>query len=711
MLLRNTRRLAALLAVALLPLPSAGAAAAAPAPAAAQAPTWATARSDAHVPGRLVVQYVGADAPTVVDTPEAAVPDTLRALRHDPGVAWVERDVVVHAQQAVAPNDPYWPDQWGARQVAADDAWRTTVGDPTVTVAVLDTGIDRTHEDLGSGTVTGWNVLEGSTDTDDDHGHGTAAAGVLAARTDNGRGVAGVCWTCEIMPVTVLADDGSGMMSDLAEGIRWATDNGADVISMSVAGTSSTRALESAVGYAAEKGVVLVASAGNHGTTDPTYPAGLPEVIGVAASDRNDDRYDFSGHGSWVDVAAPGCNPSVQAGVRGGGYAQFCGTSSAAPLVAGVLALARAAAPEAGAAGVADALAQGAAAVGSWVAHGRVDAAGTLSALTDAPPAAEPSPEPTPTPEPSPEPSPAPVVTAGRVAGDSRFSTAAAISQAAHAPGVPRVYVGTGRSYPDALAAGPAAARAGGPVLLTERDHLPAATAAELDRLRPAEIVVAGGTAAVSTTVERALARYAPVRRLAGPDRYTTAAAIARDAFPGTATTVFLASGRNFPDALAGGAAAAAAQAPLLLTEPDRLPGATRAALDALRPERIILLGGTSAVGSAVSGLLGGLVGTVSRVSGTDRFATSGAIARLVAPSTTDVVYLATGNDFPDALAGGPLAATSSSPLLLVSPRSLPAAAAAELARMRPRRVVALGGRAAVSDATLAAARTAAAGG
>lgn len=661
-----------------------------------------------RAPDRIVVQYAGAQSPTVVHAAPSRLDRTVRALSADPDVVYAEPDVIVRAQD-VTPDDALWDQQWGPATVRAPRAWSTTTGSADVMVAVLDSGVDAEHEDLAGAVVRGRNVLADNADTDDDNGHGTAAASIVAARSDNARGIAGMCWRCTILPVKVLGPDGTGYMSDLAEGIRWATDQGATVINMSVAGPDSTRALESAVSYATGRGVVLVASAGNGSTITPHYPAANDDVVSVAASTPSDQPDSYTNRGSWVDVAAPGCNTVASAAVEGGGYRSFCGTSSSAPVVAGALALARSAAPQADVPTVRSALSSTAVAVGTWVRHGRLDAAATVEALPSTAPA--PSPDPEPDPEPAPDPSPAPASpSVDRLAGADRYATAAAVSAGSRQPGVSRVYVGTGRSYPDALAAGPAAAAAGGPVLLTGPTSLPPATAAELARLRPGEIVVAGGDGAVSPDVEATLREYGPVRRVAGADRFATAAAIARDAFTAPVSTLYLASGRNFPDALAGGAVAAAQSGPLLLTEPGRLPTATEQAIRALQPARIVVLGGPGAVLPAVLSALHPLTDSVSRISGTDRFSTAGEISRRSYPDQADVVYLATGLDFPDALAGGPAAGTDASPLLLVHPRSLPSTAAAELQRLAPEAIVVLGGPGAVSDAILEAAQAAAAG-
>ena len=294
-----------------------------------------------------------------------------------------------------------------------------------------------------------------------------------------------------------------------------------------------------------------------------------------------------------------------------------------------------------------------------------------------------------------------------RLAGADRYATAAAVSRSAFGAGVPVAYVATGASYPDALAGGPAAARAGGPMLLTMRTELPAATATELTRLRPAKIVILGGTSVVSTTVANRLASYATtgaVSRLAGADRYATAAAVSRSAFAPGVPVAYVATGTSFPDALAGGVAAGRQRGPVLLVAPTALPATTRAELDRLNPARIVVLGGPSVVSDAVaSALRPYTTGTVTRLSGVDRYATAVAVSK--ATTGTDAprtVYLAAGGSFPDGLAGTPVAARAGGPLLIVPSGGLPADVAAELRRLNPPRVVILGGTSVVSAAVAA---------
>jgi putative cell wall-binding protein len=256
--------------------------------------------------------------------------------------------------------------------------------------------------------------------------------------------------------------------------------------------------------------------------------------------------------------------------------------------------------------------------------------------------------------------SPATVV---RHAGGDRYETAAAISAATFAPGVARAVVATGAAPWDALAG----ASLKSPTLLVTRDDVPGATATELDRLHPGEIVVLGGSDAVSdvTVVELQAHTTGLVRRIAGADRYDTAATISRT-FVSAATppaAVLLASGTSFADALAAGSTGA----PVLLTAPGALPDVTRAELQRVHPASITILGGAAAVSDAVGAAVDPYTdGPVGRLAGADRYETSAGIARYAYPSGAPTVWVATGLTPSDALAAGAAAASTRAPLLLV---------------------------------------------
>jgi putative cell wall-binding protein len=294
-----------------------------------------------------------------------------------------------------------------------------------------------------------------------------------------------------------------------------------------------------------------------------------------------------------------------------------------------------------------------------------------------------------------------------RLAGADRYGTAAAISAASYPAGVPVAYVATGADYPDALAAGPAASRGGGPVLLVTATRIPASTVQELQRLRPARIVVLGGPVAVSDGVLGALVPFAGgggVQRLAGADRYATAAAVSAATFPAGVPVAYVTTGTAFPDALTGGVAAGREGGPLLLVQPNQLPAVTAGELSRLRPARIVVLGGTGAVTDGVLAALQpyAIGGGVTRLAGADRYETAIAISRATTPGPVPTVYIATGRGFADGLAGSPPAARSGVPLLIVNPAGLTPSVAEELRRLSPSRVIVLGGVSAVPDAVVA---------
>jgi putative cell wall-binding protein len=292
-------------------------------------------------------------------------------------------------------------------------------------------------------------------------------------------------------------------------------------------------------------------------------------------------------------------------------------------------------------------------------------------------------------------------VDVSRLAGADRYATAAAVSEASFSAGVPVAYVATGANFPDALAAGAAAANRGGPVLLVTSGNVPPATASELARLRPATIKVVGGASIVSDGVLASLRSYATsgrVTRLAGANRYATAAAISSDTFATGVPVAYVATGTNFPDALAGVAAAGSGGGPVLLTSPSQLPADTVAELSRLRPGRIVVLGGTSVISDGVAAALRGYAtsGRVDRLFGANRYATAVDVSSSTFGSS-EVAFIATGTNFPDALGGGPVAGSIPGPLLLVPGTSVPGDVASELRRLAPGRVVILGGTSVVS--------------
>ncbi|MGC5075949.1 cell wall-binding repeat-containing protein [Agrococcus sp. DT81.2] len=279
-----------------------------------------------------------------------------------------------------------------------------------------------------------------------------------------------------------------------------------------------------------------------------------------------------------------------------------------------------------------------------------------------------------------------------RLAGADRYATAAAISRHGYPSGAAAAYVASGEGFADALSAGAAAAHRRAPLLLTGRDALPASVRTELQRLRPGSIVLAGGTPSVSAAVEAELAAIAPVERLAGADRYETSALIAQHAFPDGASSSYVATGRGFPDALAAGPVAALRGAPVLLVDgaSSAQPATTLAALTALGTVQVTIVGGTPSVSQSVAAALGAGRG-LDRVAGVDRFDTAARLNQAFA-TAPPALYVASGEQFPDALAVSAVAGARPAPLYLTRAGCLAPVVQSEHARLGRPPVVLVGG-------------------
>ncbi|MFD1424616.1 S8 family peptidase [Laceyella tengchongensis] len=266
---------------------------------------------------------------------KGSVEATIEKLKKDPNVEYAEPNYYLHA--TYTPNDPYFSSrQYGPQKIQAPQAWDITEGSGAK-IAIVDTGVQSNHPDLAGKVVGGWDFVDNDSTPQDGNGHGTHCAGIAAAVTNNSTGIAGTAPKASILAVRVLNNSGSGTWTAVANGITYAADQGADVISLSLGGTVGNSGLQQAVDYAWSKGSVVVAAAGNAGTTAPNYPAYYSNAIAVASTDQNDNKSSFSTYGSWVDVAAPGS--SIYSTYPTSTYASLSGTSMATPHVAGVAGL------------------------------------------------------------------------------------------------------------------------------------------------------------------------------------------------------------------------------------------------------------------------------------------------------------------------------------------------------------------------------------
>lgn len=270
---------------------------------------------------------------TIPETEQETITAALRAL---PGVQYVEPNYPVYALETI-PNDPGWVYQYNLAAIRAPQGWDLATGSAAVTIAIIDSGVDLTHPDLAAKLLAGYDFVNNDSIPQDDYGHGTHAAGIAAAATNNGLGMAGVSWGARIMPVKVLDSSGGGTYANVAAGIIWAVDHGAQVINLSLGGSAPSLVLSDAVDYAVNRGVLLVAAAGNTGSSSVLYPAAYPAVIAVAATDAANQRAPFSNYGPAIDLSAPGV--SIYSLDVGGGTIYRSGTSMAAPHVAGLAAI------------------------------------------------------------------------------------------------------------------------------------------------------------------------------------------------------------------------------------------------------------------------------------------------------------------------------------------------------------------------------------
>jgi subtilisin family serine protease len=253
-----------------------------------------------------------------------------------PGVLYVEPNYKTEVLETI-PNDPQWSELYGLEAIQAPEGWDLATGSAAVTIAILDTGVDQYHPDLGGKIVSGYDFIEMDADPQDDNGHGTHVAGIAAAVTNNGIGIAGASWGARIMPIKVLNHYGSGSYAGLAEGIVWATDQGTQVINCSLGGAYPSAILKDAIDYAYAQGVVQVAASGNSGGGYVLYPARYTNVIAVGATDANNNRAGFSNYGSELSLVAPGV--SIYSTQLGAGYGYRSGTSMSTPFVSGLVAV------------------------------------------------------------------------------------------------------------------------------------------------------------------------------------------------------------------------------------------------------------------------------------------------------------------------------------------------------------------------------------
>lgn len=611
----------------------------------------------------------------------ASTNKTLQSLEDLPEVEFVEpvQQYKLHSE------DIYYDEQWslenkgggfGIEDADIDFEEMTKLAAPQkhaeIVTAVIDTGVDYTLADLKNQMIsTGYDFINDDNEAFDDQGHGTHVSGIIAAEADNDYSMTGINQSTKILPVKVLDASGYGDTEQIAYGILYATDQGADIINMSLGGGYS-RVLEYAMRYASERGVTIVAASGNDGWEEVSYPASSKYAIAVGATNKLDLVSDYSSYGKDLDLVAPGTDiPSL---LPDGNVTLMSGTSMAAPHVAAVAGVLKSINPDltpgqlenlltASADDIEfiaedappgfeedwgfeedfpyemEELAPGFDLVSGW---GRLNGAQAILALKDKWNLAE------------------------RLSGESRYDTAVEVSKKGWSTSGKAV-IATGGDFPDALSAAPLAAYQNAPLLLTKTDSIPQSVKDELKRLKVKEVTLIGGQGAISPMVEMELnelgIKATAIKRISGKNRYETSVNIAKQMK--TSTQAVVATGSTFADALSIAPVAGSQKMPILLTKPNGLPAEVKAHFAAKAYSKTFIIGGKGAVSDSTAKEVKNPV----RLSGASRYETNSAvITHFKGSFGGEYMYLSTGANYPDALAGSVLASKSKAPLVLTAP-------------------------------------------
>ena len=665
--------------------------------------------------------------------------------------------------------------EWGLQAVDAPKVWSMGIKGKGITIAVVDTGVDSSIGDLKGNLIPGYNALTGGTsfvDTVDDNGHGTQVASLIVGN-GQGLGLFGVAPEAKILPVKVFDSSGDGDVQSVQSGIRWATDNGAKIINLSMGSSTLDVPLQEAIKYAQVKDCLIVAAVGNHSDIEEPnilYPASFPAVIAVGALTKDNKIAPFSNIGYNLDLVAPGTQILTDnVGISGENKLIFNdGTSMAAPFVSGVAALIWSAHPDWSAQQVISNIEQSAqrldisgrssqfgfglpnayraikiANLQTLFSPTTIDYAGGIikdassgfsllvspltwnsTSMVNLQSVGVPAPFPSgiipcsATVRVSWDTSETPhkifslsipvtnqstlvnylfrwdgsrwIRVGGGISGSmltvgifeqgiyrigqmplttsfhlqrDRIATAIEIANTAYPTGADTLILARADDYSDALAGVPLAYKYSAPILLNYPDSLDPRVESEIQHLAPKRIYLLGGTKAISAEIESNLSRIASVYRLAGENRYATAAQIAQTL--GTTGKAVIVNGESFPDALSIASIAALRGEPILLTDNDNsVPLETLNTLNNLWVTDTLVVGGSAVVSDVAMEQLPGPV----RLAGVDRYATNHMVIDAF-PSAGTINIDDYGEDYSDALTSAVLSAVTNSTFYLINQR------------------------------------------
>jgi thermitase len=596
----------------------------------------------------------------IIEVPKDKVKSVINNMKEDKNIEYVEQEVQYSYLQTV--NDPLYSDQRvDFNSINAEKAWDIYKPQKRPIVAVIDSGIDMNHPDLKSLIVKPYNAISPGQPPYDDVGHGTHVAGIVGAMTNNNLGVASLSKGVAIMPVKV-GDRYTLSSIDIANGIYYAVDHGASIINISIGGGYS-QYVEEACNYAYEKGVLVIAAAGNESTNDPlgSYPAAHNNVLAVAAYDSSTGEIaGFSNYGDWVSVAAPGVD--ILSTIPGG-YYDLDGTSMAAPMVTSLAAMLKSQDPTLSSNQIRWMIEYSSAPYANYNRHpnGKIDAYAALKLYEEF----------------------------ARIYGATSAETSNQIAKTgwktvSYRYLIPKesngnehlkrnegrfAILASNKTFPDSLAAGALSYMLDAPILLTYPDSIKESTIQTLKDLKITDIIILGGPSAISEKIRTSLSNKGfEVIRISGEDRFKTAVSI-NDYVAQTGGEVIVANGTNFPDALSISRYAALYQLPLVFVDKEQIPLETKKFLDKYRFSKAIVVGGSAVISDKIKNSLPNAI----RISGKDRYETNTKIIKHFEQNTPVSGFVfATGLNFPDALSGGVFSAKIGYPLLLVDKDKVP---------------------------------------
>ncbi|UOQ45688.1 S8 family serine peptidase [Halobacillus salinarum] len=608
--------------------------------------------------GKIEIQSNGDSKPLnkegayILEVPKKEASKRIAELKKEADVKYAEMDPRVYAFGEVS-DDPLSGKQAHVFQdIHLADDWKLTSPANDVTVAVIDSGADLDHPDLKAHLTKGYNVLDPSKPPEDQLGHGTHIAGMVGAGTFNGIGVSSISKGAEIMPIKVL-NGKEGNMSDVAQGIDYAVEHGADIINLSLGGYDISKYLQDAVQRAEDNGVLVVAAAGNDNFDKSTYPAAFSSVLSVASTITGaTTRADFSNYGDYINVAAPGTD--IYSTYLDGKYDYMDGTSMSTSLVTSLAASLLEKAPYLTSEQISYLIQSGADSLDSHsqLGKGRIDASDASQLIEKN----------------------------KRIAGRDSVATSLEISkngwdslEETSYSANQQTYHGkfavmaTADRFPDSLAATPLANKLGSPILLVSHNKVTDEHIEELKRLNVEYVVLVGGEGALSAEVKDKLIKNdIETIRVAGTSRYKTSLAINKTLGLDSSKAIVV-TGQNFPDAVSVAAYAENAGMPIIYVKKNQVPEEVKNYLQLADITSAQVVGGPGAISEQTVNQLG--IQT-SRVNGTNRYETSFQVMKHFAPNKQGV-FFATGEKYNDALTGAALAGKRNEKVLLVKPDHL----------------------------------------